>query len=611
MKWEVGLGATLTDAGVRFLVWAPHVESIEVVLIGSEERRAQMSRHPDGYHEVKVEGIGAGADYFYRLDGRHKRADPASRFQPAGIHGPSRVIDTAFEWHDTGWAGFEMQDYVIYELHVGTFTDDGTFDAVIPHLKYLRDLGVTAVELMPVAQFPGARNWGYDGVFPFAVQDSYGGPDGLKRLVDAAHQEGLAVVLDVVYNHLGPEGNYLREFGPYFTDKYRTPWGAALNFDDMDSDHVRRYFIENALYWVRNFHIDALRLDAVHAVIDTSAVPFLQELARAVHETARALGRRVMVIAESDLNDVRMLRPPEQGGIGMDAQWCDEFHHSLHALLTGERQGYYAGFGELHHLARSMRDGFVYTGQHAPHRRRRFGSHTADLPGHKFVVATQNHDQVGNRMLGERLTALVPFEALKLCAGTMLLSPFVPLIFMGEEYGEKAPFLYFVSHTDRKLVEAVRKGRHDEFRDFEWQGEAPDPQSEETFRRSRLDQGLREADGHRQLFALYRELLRLRRELPALQSTSRDDLEVEEDAENSTILLRRWHDQAQAMAAFNYGDRPATVLVGSPMVAWRRCLDSADSAWSGPGSETPAALDGPASITLQPFSFVLYERSHD
>ena len=316
---------------------------------------------------------------------------------------------------------------MLYELHVGTFTAQGTFDAIVPHLDELKDLGITSIELMPVAQFPGDRNWGYDGVYPFAVQNSYGGPEGLKRLVNACHQRGLAVTLDLVYNHLGPEGNYLQDFGPYFTDRYRTPWGSAINFDGPESDEVRRFFIENALYWVTEFRVDALRLDAVHGIFDFSALHFLQELAAAVHEQAEQLNRRIYVIAESDLNDVRIVRSPELGGYGLDAQWNDDFHHALHTLLTGERTGYYEDFGRIQDLAKAFAEGFVYSGAYSPARRRRHGNSSKDLAAPRFVVFAQNHDQVGNR---HRLSALVSFEWLKLAAAVVLLSPFIPLLFI-------------------------------------------------------------------------------------------------------------------------------------------------------------------------------------
>ncbi len=440
-----GLGARYRGNGqCNFQVWAPLVKNVEIHISTptSSDLYISLEAKGTGYYEIMVEKISLGSLYWYRLDGKRELADPASHFQPQGVHGPSQVVDPDFAWDDTMWSGPPLQSYIIYEIHVGTFTREGTFGAVIPHLKSLVDLGVTAVELMPVAQFPGNRNWGYDGVFPFAVQDSYGGPLELKRLVKACHQHGLAVILDVVYNHLGPEGNYFAHFGPYFTERYRTPWGNAINFDGLDSDEVREFFIQNALYWITDFHFDALRLDAVHAIFDQTAVPFLQELGDAVHECGAKLNRRVHVIGESSLNDTRLVKPKAQGGYGLDAQWNDDFHHSLHTLLTSERAGYYQDFGELRDLAKTFKEGYVYSGQYSAYRRRRHGHSSRDIASYRFVVCAQNHDQVGNRLRGERLSQLVSFASLKLAAGVVLLSPFAPLLFMGEEYGDTAPFLY-------------------------------------------------------------------------------------------------------------------------------------------------------------------------
>ena len=446
-----------------------------------------MARRRRGYHEVLVDGVEPGTLYRYRLDGTLERPDPASRCQPEDVHGPSQVVDSHFDWDDSAWCGIPLREYILYELHVGTFTPEGTFEAIIPYLPELKALGITAIELMPIAQFPGQRNWGYDGVYPFAVQHSYGGPDGLKRLVQACHRHGLAVVLDVVYNHLGPDGNYLGDYGPYFTERYKTPWGGALNFDGPYSDEVRRFFIDNALFWVTEFRIDALRLDAVHAILDHSAQPFLQELGLALQARAEHMNRRIYAIAESALNDTRIIRSRELGGYGLDAQWNDDFHHALRVLLTDDRGGYYQDFGELGHLAKAFREGFVYAGDYSAYRRRRHGHSSRHMPAQQFVVFAQNHDQVGNRMFGERLSQLVSLEALKLAASAVLLSPFIPLLFMGEEYGEVAPFQYFISHLDPQLVDAVRRGRREEFAAFAWQGEPPDPQDIATFQRAKLD----------------------------------------------------------------------------------------------------------------------------
>src|SRR4029077_1030537 len=365
-----------------------------------------------------------------------------------------------------------------YELHTGTFTEEGTFESAISRLESLADLGVTAVELMPVAQFPGTRNWGYDGVFPYAVQNSSGGPRGLQKFVNAAHGIGLSVILDVVYNHLGPEGNFAGEFGPYFTDRYRTPWGRAVNFDGHGSDPVRAFFIQNAIYWLKEFHIDALRLDAVHGIFDFSAHHFLAELKESVEALAQRSRRKLFVIAESDLNDARLLHALDRGGYGLDVQWSDDFHHALHTLLTHEFTGYYSDFGSIDDLCEVLRDGWLYSGQYSRFRRRRHGNSAAGIQQSRFVVFSQNHDQVGNRAQGERLIQLVDFESIKLAAGVTLLSPFVPLLFMGEEYGETHPFLYSTSHFSPELNEAVRKGRREEFAAFGWGDDLPDPDDE-------------------------------------------------------------------------------------------------------------------------------------
>ncbi|MGH2689592.1 MAG: malto-oligosyltrehalose trehalohydrolase, partial [Actinomycetota bacterium] len=440
---------------------------VEVHLLGERERTVALEPGDEGWFRGVVDDVRPGDRYLLRLDGGVERPDPASRYQPEGPHGPSEVVDpSAFEWTDEAWRPPAFEDMVVYEVHPGTFSPEGTFAGIAARLDHLVDLGVNALEIMPVAQFPGERNWGYDGVGLYAVQNSYGGPDGLRALVDACHARGVAVVLDVVYNHLGPEGNYLDEFGPYFTDRYSTPWGRAVNYDGPYSDEVRVFFLENARYWFLDFHVDGLRLDAIHGIFDASAHPFLQELAAETTGLEEEMGRQFPLIAESDLNDVRIIRPRERGGYGLDAQWSDDFHHSVHALLTGERNGYYQDYGTPDHLVRALNHGFVYSGQRSVYRKRRHGNEPDDIEPSQLVVSIQNHDQVGNRMMGERLTGLVGFERLKLAAGLLLLSPSVPLLFMGEEYGETAPFLYFVSHTDAELSELVRKGRTEEFKSF-------------------------------------------------------------------------------------------------------------------------------------------------
>ena len=551
-----------------------------------------------GYFQLSVDGLAPGSLYLYCLDSGQQRPDPASRFQAEGVHGPSQIVNLCFDWKDQDWKGLPLQDYVIYELHVGTFTDEGTFDAAISKLDALRDLGITAIELMPVAQFPGNRNWGYDGVYPYAVQNSYGGPLALKRLVQACHERGLAAILDVVYNHLGPEGSYLGEFGYYFTDRYRTPWGDAINFDGAHSDEVRRFFIENALYWITEFHFDALRLDAVHAIFDHSAWPFLAELSEAAHLRGQELQRHVYLIPESSLNDVRLICPREQGGYGSDAQWSDDFHHSLHTLLTGERTGYYQDFGKIEHLVKSLREGYVYTGQYSQYRQRRHGHSAREAPFHRLVVCAQNHDQVGNRQLGERLSQLVSFEDLKLAAAVVLLSPYIPLLFMGEEYGETAPFLYFISHSDLVLVEAVRLGRQKEFAAFAGEGKTPDPQSETTFQRAKLNRGLLEEPKHRLLKEFYQVLIHLRKTLPALRAACKENLEVLGFEEEKVMFLRRGQNTSQVFALFSFGDRESLLNLPLGTGLWTKVLDSEDPRWklNAPVLDLPSANALPCTI---------------
>lgn len=609
MKQPQLLGATYLGAeGCRFEVWAPAAEQVEVHLVEPDERLVALMRTEHGYHQALIDGVKPGALYRYRLDGQTERPDPASRYQPHGVQGASQVIQQDFPWQDGGWSGLPLADYIFYELHVGTFTPEGTFGAIIAQLERLCELGITALELMPVAQFPGERNWGYDGVFPFAVQRSYGGPRGLKQLVNACHQHGLAVVLDVVYNHLGPEGNYLGDFGPYFTDRYKTPWGRALNFDGPHSDEVRRFFLDNALYWITKFHIDALRLDAVHAIMDQSAYPFLAELAAAVQTRARQLGRQCYTIAESDLNDACLIRSPDQYGYGLDAQWSDDFHHALHALLTGERTGYYADFGQLEQFVRALREGFVYTGDYSVHRQRRHGNAAQALPAERFVVCAQNHDQIGNRMLGERLSQLVSFAQLKLAAGAVVLSPFLPLLFMGEEYGETAPFQYFVSHSDPEVVEAVRQGRRAEFAAFDWQGHIPDPQDPATFQRSTLNQTLRQNGQHQTLLAWYTELIRLRKQIAALAHVNKDDLDMISTPDHPCIFVRRWHYSSEVFIVLHFGDEAARVSFPVPSGHWQKIIDAAEQRWNGPGSRLPQQLTsaGSASLDLSPYTCAVF-----
>ncbi len=593
----------------EFLVWAPLQSRVEVKILSPVERIIPMEKDECGYWRAGAGSVSPGTKYLFRLDSEKERPDPASRFQPDGVHGPSEIVEhTSFQWED-GWKGLALQDYVLYELHVGTFTKEGSFDAIIPHLDYLSALGITAIELMPAAQFPGARNWGYDAVYPYAVQNSYGGPEGFKRLVNACHRKGLAVALDVVYNHLGPEGNYLWDYGPYFTDRYKTPWGDAINFDGPYSGGVRSYFIGSALAWVADYHIDALRVDAVHGIFDFSAKHFLQELGERVHARAEELGRKVYVIPESDLNDVRVINPRELGGYGLDAQWNDDFHHALHTLLTGERRGYYADFGKIEHLEKAFREGFVYSGQYSQFRKRRHGNSSGKRPARQFIVFSQNHDQVGNRMLGERLSSLVSFEQLKLAAGAVLFSPFIPLLFMGEEYGETAPFRYFVSHSDGDLIRAVRLGRKEEFKDFGWEGDVPDPQATDTFKESTIDLELRYHDHHQLLITFYRALLRLRKDLTLLNHLSKKDMEVRGYEAEKALFVRYWQGKDEVFCLFNFSREPQTIMLPLTKGLWTKALDTSELQWNGTGNASDPSFEAGVAgsvLRIEPHSFVLY-----
>ncbi|MBL0226832.1 MAG: malto-oligosyltrehalose trehalohydrolase [Geobacteraceae bacterium] len=598
------IGATPAAGGTRFRLWAPSATSVEVEVVGAATQKTPLRQ--DGEYFQGVVQAAPGDRYWYWLDGTLRRPDPVSRSQPDGVHGPSQVIDPMFAWSDDRWQGIALDEYVMYELHVGTCTPEGTFEGVISRLDYLCELGITALQLMPVAQFPGERNWGYDGTYPFAPQNSYGGADGLKRLVDACHSRGLAVILDVVYNHLGPEGNYLHAFGPYFTDRYRTPWGDAVNFDGPGSDQVRHYFISNALYWITEYHIDALRLDAIHGIYDFSALHILQELTGAVHRQGIVLGRRVHVIAESDLNDVRVVKPAESGGYGLDAQWNDDFHHALRTLLTNDRSGYYVDFGRFSDLVKAFREGFVLSGDYSTFRRRRHGSSSADIPPGQLVVFSQNHDQVGNHMRGERLGEHLTAQQLKLAAATVLLSPYLPLLFMGEEYGESAPFPYFVSHGDAELVECVRRGRLEEFAAFGNQCTPPDPQTEATFLSAKLDQEQRRVGDQKSIFEFYRELIHLRRECTPLARLNREDMQVIANEDEQMLAIIRNAGDDQLFCLFNFRDRDCVIPPSLACGALRILLDS--SGTYPPGSCVTVYSTRPKTFpTLAPFGVMVYQ----
>ena len=579
-SWQLDFGARVIGPDcVGFKVWAPHVQRLAVELTDRGGTAIPMQQSADGYFDLILEGVRPGSRYRYLLNGKTGRPDPVSRSQPEGVHGPSAVVDPdSFRWTDMSWRGLPLENFIIYELHVGTFTTEGTFDAIIPHLSYLKEtVGITAIELMPVAEFPGRRNWGYDGVHPFAAQSSYGGPKGLKRLVDACHAAGLAVVLDVVYNHLGPEGNYLGEFGPYFTDRYRTPWGSALNYDGPDSDQVRQYFVNNALYWVTEYHVDALRLDAIHGIYDFSATHILKDIASEVHAQAERLNRRIVVIAESDLNDARVIDQPSVGGYGLDGQWNDDFHHALRVVLTGEQRGYYQDFHGLTDLATAVRDGFVYSARYSSYRRRRHGNSSHHCRPAQLVVFSQNHDQIGNRAVGDRLSTQLPWDSLKVIGALVLLSPNIPLLFMGEEYGETAPFQYFIEHGDPALVEAVRQGRKREFAHFGWRPEEiPDPQDPATFERSRVNRE-KLSDRQATLLRWTSALIRFRKNMPPLGAGDAKALRhrVWAFEPEQVLVVHRWAGEgSQVMMVLGFNKAPVTVTLREPQGAWRLQADS-------------------------------------
>ncbi len=603
-RWQLDMGARVIDGDrVRFRVPAPKARLVEVETYPPGEG---IVRYPmecsDGLWSATIEAP-AGTLYRYRLDGDWGYPDPHSRSQPEGVHGPSQVVNpAAFRWTDGGWRGLDPEALVIYECHVGTYTPAGTFDALIDQLDALRSLGVTALELMPVAEFPGRRNWGYDGAHLFAPSSVYGGPEALRRLVDAAHAKELGVILDVVYNHLGPDGSYAPIFlTDYFTDRYQTPWGDAVNYDGSGSDSIRRYVIDNALYWLHEFHIDGFRLDATEQIYDQSDKHILQELAQAVRERGPA-ERRALVIAEHERTELRLIRPVEAGGYGLDAIWADDFHHSLHVLLTGERQGYLSPFdGATEELAQILQSGL----RHA----------SADAPAQQLVYCLKNHDQVGNRPLGERLPHLVGLERYKATCALLLLAPCTPLLFMGDEFAASTPFQFFTDHQG-DLGEQVAAGRREEFKDL-WSShdpgphEIPDPQADETFIRSRLDLSERERPPHNGVYRLCQALLRLRREDPVLRNQARQRMRAQ--APTATLIaVQRWDDDGHhRLVLVNLGDAArfdASELGQEAALPWRPLLATAEQRFAGPGVDLAAmAMQPGAAIELPPRCAILWE----
>ena len=567
-----------------FRVWAPRAHSVALSL-GDEQM--PMSLDEGSWWSADLPGARDGQDYAFCVDDGAPLPDPRSPWQPNGVHAPSRLVDHAsFPWTDASWQPRALSSAVIYELHVGTFTARGTFESAIARLDHLVDLGVTHVEVMPVAEFPGVRGWGYDSVDLFAPHHAYGGPVGFKRLVDACHARGLAVLLDVVYNHLGPVGNYLGRFGPYFTTRYGTPWGEAVNFDGRDSDEVRRFVIDNARMWLADYHVDGLRVDAVHAIVDTSAMPLLEELAAEVRALEAHLGRRLSLIAESDLNDPRVVQHPAVGGFGFDAQWNEDFHHALHVALTGEQTGYYADFKTLGDLAAALSCGFVYDGRRSQHRGRRHGRPATGLGGHAFVGCLQNHDQVGNRARGDRISQLVSPPCLKIGAALTLTAPFVPMLFQGEEWGASTPFIYFTDHEDVELGRAVHEGRRREFAAFGWDpADIPDPQAVDTFERSKLDWDEIGRAPHAEILEWHRQLIRLRGREPDLSDGRLDRVRATADERDRWLVMERG---PSITIACNLGGRPARVPLAAARPRERLLSSDSDVVISDDGLLMPA-----------------------
>lgn len=610
------IGPHLTADGVYFCVWAPERKQVELHLTCPHDSLYPMKKRGE-YWECTVPGIGAGARYLYRLDETEDHPDPASPLQPDGVHGPSQVVDSRFDWTDSAWRGIELHQYIIYELHVGTYTPEGTFEAIIPHLENLKELGITAIELMPVGQFPGTRNWGYDGVYPFAPQFSYGGTIGLKKLVNAAHNLGIAIILDVIYNHLGPEGNYFSRFGPYFTNIYKTPWGDAINYDGPYSRAVRDYFLTNAEYWIREFHIDGLRLDATHEMHDSSPIHILAETQKLINRLSHELNRHIHIIAETDANDIRYLMPPEQGGYGLNSQWLDDFHHSVYTQMSGTNSlRYNPDYTGFHWVHRTFAQGFVYTGQYCPSRKRSHGISSRDIAPERFVVFMQNHDQVGNKPAGIRLAAEASFEAVKMTAAATILSPYLPMIFMGEEYLETRPFQFFADHSDPELLEAVREGRRRDFMLENDTTEFPDPFAIETFNQCVIDHQQIKNPRNAAAWLYYKELFHLRRTLPAICPVQRDQMRVHTFANQDCLLIRREQPEGATLLIISFADQPQQLIIPPDLLhwpchdrtdypapqadkPWLLALDSADTKWHGPGQTAPdlLSLDQP-SLTI-------------
>ena len=611
------IGANYSEGQCEFTVWAPEKKRVTLHIAAPEVEEYAMQKDNDGYFSTTLNDVAVDTKYKFSLDDSEETfPDPASQFQPGGVHAASQVVDQhAYEWQDKSWRGLPLKELIFYEIHVGTFTLEGTFEAIIPQLDHLLDLGINAIELMPVSQFPGNRNWGYDGVYPCAVQESYGGPEKLKLLVDAAHSKGIAVFLDVVFNHFGPEGNYVDKFAPYFTDTYCTPWGNAVNLDKNFSDGVREYFFQVICHWYENYHLDGLRVDAVHMMFDNGAVNFWEMIYEKLNVLREKVGRNFYLIAESDLNSPKTVKSPEVGGLGFNAQWLDDFHHALYVLLDKKGQERYEDFGKLEQLAKAYTDGFVHSGEYVKFRKRKHGSSSVGLPGETFLVFNQNHDQVGNRVGGERLSMLVGLERQKLAAAAVLLSPYLPMLFMGEEFASDTPFFYFVSHSEKDLIEMVVEGRRKEFKNYKWETNPPNPQEESTFEKSKLNWQQRDSGNHLIMLNWHRELIKLRKSHAALMNFNRNDIRVNLLENKGIVLHRKCADQKnELLCVFNFDEKEAAFVVPDYQQQWSKVIDSGHENWLEPGSSqanlVPSYLNAGDSVAIPPLCVIVYESAH-
>lgn len=596
------IGAIYHNNHVFFKVWAPLKKEMRLHIISPNDISYDMKSDRNGYFVLALENAAAEIQYFYQPDRTKDYPDPASRYQPKGVHGPSQVINhSEFVWTDEHWRGIAVDHLLLYEVHIGTFSPEGTLEAVRSKLDDLQSLGITALQLMPVCQFPGRRNWGYDGVYPFAVQNSYGGPDNLKALINNCHQKGIAVFVDVVYNHLGLEGNYFKEYGPYFTDRYKTPWGEAINLDGEWCDGVRDFFLANIVEWFVHYHVDGLRVDAIHAMFDNGSVHFWEIASKHVKELEHQLGRQLHLIAESDYNHPRVVCSGP-GGLGFDGQWLDDFHHALYTVVFPEGKKFYQEFGKIEQLAKAYKEGFVHTGEFVEARKKKFGASSASISGSKFIVFGQNHDQIGNKGRGERLSTMIGLEQLKLAAAATILSPYVPMLFMGEEYAEENPFSYFIDHGDPALIEAVKKGRKKEFEAFMTPQEAADPKDIKVFESAILNWQARTKGLHLTVLNWYKDLINLRFSDPVFTNFNKKDIQtsvsgkllsldrVDETGKNRTICL------------FNLSDMPVVYKLPEGSDYWKEILFHADA--------SPRYAQG-SSVSLTPWSIWILKAIED